>query len=93
MDIDAVPTIIAAQAGAVGNGSQIVIWRKTRAQESVNESKRAEGHTGNRTGQANVIQILMFIASVAFIWQNIKVRSSLSQRDLKALINTRSLQS
>lgn len=48
MDINTVPTIIAAKPGADGDeGSQIVIWRKTRAQESASEPKRAEAHTGN----------------------------------------------
>jgi hypothetical protein len=91
MDIDTVPTIIAATAGAAGEGSQIVIWRKTR--ESASELKRAGAHTtGDRTGKANIIQILMFIASLAFVWQNMEVRLNLSQRNLKALIYTRSLQ-
>ena len=92
MDIDTVPTIIAAKVGAGGEGTQIVIWRKTRAQESASESKRSEAHTGDRTGRANITQILMFIASLAFVWQNMEVRSNLSQRNLKALIYTRSLQ-
>lgn len=74
------PTIIAAKPGADDEGSQIVFWRKTRAQESVSEPKRAEGHTGRK---ANIMQILMFLASLAFVWQNMEVRSNPSQRDLK----------
>lgn len=57
MDIDTVPTIIAAKAG---EDSQIVI--------------------GDRTGKANIMQILMLIASLAFVWQNMEVRSNLSQK-------------
>ena len=86
------PTIIAAKVGAAGEGTQIVIWRKTRAQESASESKRSEAHTGDRTGKANIMQILMFIASLAFVWQNMEVRSNISQRNLKALTCNRSLQ-
>ena len=86
------PTIIAAKAGAAGEGSQIVIWRKTRTQESASEPKRVEAHTGDRTGKANIMQILMFIASLAFVWQNMEVRSNISQRNLKALTCNRSLQ-
>ena len=77
MDIDTVPTIIAAKAG---EGSQIVIWRKTKARESASEPQRAEAHTGDRTGKANIMQILMLIALLAFVWQNMEVRSNLSQK-------------
>lgn len=65
------PTIIAAKLGEDGEGSQIVVWQKTRAQESASEPKIVEAHTGNRN--ANIIQILMFIASLAFVWQNITI--------------------
>ena len=77
MDIDTVPTIIAAKAG---EGSQIVIWRKTKARESASEPQRVEAHTGDCTGKANIMQILMLIASLAFVWQNMEVRSNLSQK-------------
>ena len=88
------PTIIAAKPGANGESSQIVVWKKTRAQEGESEPVRAgdrKAHTGDP--KANITQILMFIASLAFIWQNIEVRIvglNLSQR--KELTYSRSLQ-
>ena len=71
MDIDTVPTIIAAKPDANGEGSQIVVWRKTRAQESASEHRKVEAHTGHRN--ADVMQIFMLVLSVAFVWQNMEV--------------------
>jgi hypothetical protein len=71
-----VPTIIAAKPEANGEGSQIVVWRKIRARESASEPK-VEAHTGNRN--ADIMQILMFLLSLAFVWQNMEVRSNLFQ--------------
>jgi hypothetical protein len=71
MDIDTVPTIIAAKPGANGEGSQIVFWRKTRARELASESKKVEAHTGYRI--ADIMHMLMFLLSLAFVWQNIEV--------------------
>jgi predicted sulfurtransferase len=71
MDIDTVPTIIAAKPEANGEGSQIVVWQKTRAQESASGPKKVEAPTGDRN--AGVMQILMFLLSLAFIWQNMEV--------------------
>jgi hypothetical protein len=79
-----VPTIIAAKPEANGEGSQIVVWRKTRVQESASEPKMAEARTDN--GKANIMQTLMFMVSLAFVWQNMEVRSNLSQRNLNLLI-------
>ena len=71
MDIDTVPTIIAAKPEANGEGSEIVVWRKTRARESANESMNAKAHTGDRN--ADPMRILMFLLSLAFAWQNMEV--------------------
>lgn len=73
MDIDTVPTVIAATSKpeANGEGSQIVVWRKTRARESASEPKKVEARTGDRN--ADIMQILMFLLSLAFVWQNMEV--------------------
>ena len=65
------PTIIAAKPEANGEGSQIVVWRKNRARESASEPKKVEAHTGGRN--ADIMQILMFLISLAFVWQNMEV--------------------
>jgi hypothetical protein len=71
MDIDTVPTIIAAKPEANGEGSEIVVWRKTRDRESASEPMNSKAHTGNRN--ADAMQILMFLLSLAFAWQNMEV--------------------
>ena len=65
------PTIIAAKPETNGEGSQIVVWRKTRARESASEPKKVEAHTGDRN--AGIMQILMFLLLLASVWQNMEV--------------------
>ena len=67
------PTVIAdtSKPEANGEGSQIVVWRKTRARESASEPKKVEARTGDHN--ADIMQILMLLLSLAFVWQNMEV--------------------
>ena len=65
------PTIIAAQPEANGEGSQIVVWGKKGARESASEPKKVKAHAGRHN--ADIMQILMFLISLAFVWQNMEV--------------------
>jgi hypothetical protein len=71
MDLDGIPTILAARPGGDKEMNEILIWKK--ASNKAKESPETVRDDFLKL-RLNSLQILMLIVSFAFFWQNRVVR-------------------
>jgi hypothetical protein len=71
VDIDTVPTIIAAKLGLDGEKREVFIWQKMKKHVA---PEQVTSPAPSIDCKASLAEICMFVASPAFLWQNMAVR-------------------
>jgi hypothetical protein len=72
MEIGGVPHVFAAISRGADEASDIVVWQKATEKSVEQELTEAPGETWHAFKDA--LEIIMCIATIAFIWQNLGVR-------------------
>lgn len=67
MDVDMVPTIMAARIGINGERGEVIVWQKVK-KHAVPDQPASPPPAVNH--KISIAEICMFFASVAFLWQN-----------------------
>lgn len=73
MEVNGVPHVFAAISRGVDEMSDIVVWQKVP--EKVVESEPTESSRETWYGFKDALHIVMWAATIAFIWQNLGVSS------------------
>lgn len=80
VEINGISHVFAAVARGEDEANDVVVWQKIP--EKVVDPESTEGNQATWRAFKNAIQVVMYAATVAFIWQNLGVRVCVAERYL-----------